>query len=158
MLEDRLVLKPFEEEALRPEIIRTALFQGEETQEGSGIASRYTAFVAVEETTTVGGERVTVVQGNAVDPQTLEEAGIHSAVKLLIAIPEGFEAGAIVERARALNPAIRVIARAHSDAEVQHLEKLNVAHVVMGEREIAARMLDLAARDPSLETDASPAT
>ncbi|WEJ99944.1 MAG: YbaL family putative K(+) efflux transporter [Candidatus Sphingomonas phytovorans] len=90
---------------------------------------------------------VTVVQGNAVDPQTLEEAGIHSAVKLLITIPEGFEAGAVVERARALNPAIRVIARAHSDAEVQHLEKLKVAHVVMGEREIAARMLELAAQE-----------
>ncbi len=74
MLEDRLVLKPFEEEALRPEIIRTALFQGEETQEGSGIASRYTAFVAVEETTTVGGERVTVVQGHPLPAQWEEQA------------------------------------------------------------------------------------
>lgn len=86
----------------------------------------------------------TVVRGNAVDAETLKAAGIDSAAKLLIAIPEGFEAGAIVERARALNPTIPIIARAHSDAEVQHLEKLRVAHVVMGEREIAARMLELA--------------
>lgn len=53
-LEDRLVLKPFEEEALRPEIVRTAL--------AAGIASRFTAFVAVESTRTVGGDRVEVVQ------------------------------------------------------------------------------------------------
>ncbi len=53
-LEDRLVLKPFEEEALRPEIVRVAL--------AAGIASRFTAFVAVETTRTVSGERVEVVQ------------------------------------------------------------------------------------------------
>ena len=88
----------------------------------------------------------TVVRGNAVEAETLMAAGIDSADKLLIAIPEGFEAGAIVERARALNPTIPIIARAHSDAEVQHLEKLKVAHVVMGEREIATRMLALAGR------------
>ena len=63
-----------------------------------------------------------------------------------------------MERARALNPAIRVIARAHSDAEVQHLEKLKVAHVVMGEREIAARMLELAAQEAAEADGASSAS
>lgn len=52
-LEDRLVLKPLEEEALRPEILRVAL----EAQ----IASRFTAFVAVETTRRVSGEPVEVV-------------------------------------------------------------------------------------------------
>lgn len=61
MLEDRLTLKPFEEEALRPEIIRVAL--------GAAIASRFTSFVAVEETRTVSGERVTVVQPHAMPAQ-----------------------------------------------------------------------------------------
>jgi len=93
----------------------------------------------------------TVVRGNAVDRETLQAAGIDSADKLLIAIPEGFEAGAIVERARSLNDSLRIIARAHSDAEVEHLEKLKVAHVVMGEREIAARMLELAGRAATTE-------
>ena len=53
-LEDRLVVKPFEEEALRPEIVRLAL--------GAGLASRYTAFVAVERSRRVEGERLEVVQ------------------------------------------------------------------------------------------------
>lgn len=85
-----------------------------------------------------------VVQGDALDPEVLVTAGIADAEKLLIAIPEGYEAGAILEHARALNPAIRVIARAHSDAEVAHLEECGTAEVVMGERETAARMIALA--------------
>jgi CPA2 family monovalent cation:H+ antiporter-2 len=40
-----------------------------------------------------------------------------------------------------VNPELRVIARAHSDAEVEHLERLGAVDVVMGEREIAAKML-----------------
>jgi CPA2 family monovalent cation:H+ antiporter-2 len=86
---------------------------------------------------------VDVRRGNALNPQILDSAGIREAGNLLIAIPEVLEAGAIFEHARALNPDIRVIARAHSDAEVEHLERLGVPDVVMGEREIAARMLTL---------------
>ncbi|MEZ4317675.1 MAG: VIT domain-containing protein [Myxococcota bacterium] len=53
-LEDRLILKPFEEEALRPEILRVALqFQ---------IASRFTAFVAVDTSRVVAGELRRMVQ------------------------------------------------------------------------------------------------
>lgn len=85
------------------------------------------------------------VHGNALNPETLETAGIIQAHKLLIAIPEGFEAGAILQHARKLNPAIRVISRAHSDAEVDYLERLGVSEIVMGEREIANRMLSLTA-------------
>lgn len=86
---------------------------------------------------------IEAICGNAANPTVLEAAKVQSASKLLIAIPEGFEAGAIHEHARVLNPDIRVIARAHSDAEVEHLERLGVSDVVMGEREIANRMLTL---------------
>lgn len=83
------------------------------------------------------------IAGDALDPLILEAAGIREASALLIAIPEGFEAGAIFQHARQMKPDIRVIARAHSDAEVDHLTKLGVPDIVMGEREIAARMLNL---------------
>jgi CPA2 family monovalent cation:H+ antiporter-2 len=85
-----------------------------------------------------------VVKADALEPRTLEAAGIREADTLLIAIPEGFEAGAIAEHARALNPRLRIVARAHSDAEVEHLERLGITHVVMGEREIASRMFAIA--------------
>ena len=94
------------------------------------------------EATALGRETVV---GNAADPRVLAEAGIDHAAKLIVAIPEGFEGGAIAERARRLNPEIVIFARAHSDEEVAHLERLGVDHVVMGEREIARAILGLAA-------------
>ena len=84
-----------------------------------------------------------VVRGSALEDRHLMAAGICEARRLLIAVPEGFEGGAIHEHARHLNPKLQVIARAHSDAEVAHLEGMGVPHVVMGERELAARMLQL---------------
>ncbi len=84
-----------------------------------------------------------VVRGSALEDRHLLAAGICEARRLLIAVPEGFEGGAIHEHARHLNPKLQVIARAHSDAEVAHLEGIGVPHVVMGERELATRMLQL---------------
>lgn len=86
---------------------------------------------------------LTVVRGSALEDRHLLAAGICEARRLLIAVPEGFEGGAIHQHARQLNPDLQVIARAHSEAEVTHLEGLGVPHVVMGERELAARMLSL---------------
>jgi len=86
---------------------------------------------------------LSVVRGSALEDRHLKAAGITVARRLLIAVPEGFEGGAIHEHARHLNPDLQVIARAHSDAEVAHLEGLGVPHIVMGERELASRMLAL---------------
>ncbi|MBY6015096.1 Kef family K(+) transporter [Qipengyuania gaetbuli] len=81
-----------------------------------------------------------VVTGNAAIPAILEEAGLEKSDRLVIAIPGGFEAGGIAQIARELKPTIEMIARAHSDEEVAYLTKLGVEHVIMGEREIAAKM------------------
>jgi len=114
----------------------------------AGLRDAGRSFVLIEDQADVArraeADGVQVVLGNATKPEVLEQAGIGRARKLMIAIPEGFEGGAIAEKARAANPDITIIARAHSDAEVAHLEKLGAGHVIMGEREIAVRMLDLA--------------
>ncbi len=86
-----------------------------------------------------------VVIGNATQPTVLLEAGIQQASRLLLAIPEGFEGGAISEKARMINPAVPIIARAHSDEEVEHLKRSGAHHVVMGERETARQMVKLSA-------------
>lgn len=105
------------------------------------------AFVVIEDQPDVAREArasgMTVVVGNAADPAILDEAGIRDATKLIIAIPEGFEGGGIARRARAMNAGLTIIARAHSDAEVRHLQDLGADHVIMGEREIANKMLEL---------------
>ena len=64
------------------------------------------------------------------------------AKRLILAIPNAFEAGQIVLRARAANPTINIIARAHSDAEVEHLKGLGADTVIMGEREIARGIVE----------------
>jgi CPA2 family monovalent cation:H+ antiporter-2 len=75
--------------------------------------------------------------GNAARADVLKAANLGGARYLLVAIPEAFEAGQIVQQARAANPSIQIIARAHSDAEVEHLRTLGADVVIMGEREIA---------------------
>ncbi|MGC4249965.1 MAG: cation:proton antiporter, partial [Sphingobium sp.] len=118
---------------------------------GKMIASRLTErnvhFVVIEGDAERAEEAeeagLSVVRGSALEDRHLIAAGIGKARRLLIAVPEGFEGGAIHQHARHLNPDIQVIARAHSDAEVAHLEGLGVPYVVMGERELASRMLML---------------
>jgi CPA2 family monovalent cation:H+ antiporter-2 len=77
------------------------------------------------------------IVGNAARSDVLKSANAGAARYLLIAIPEAFEAGQIVQQARAANPGIQIIARAHSDAEVEHLSSLGADLIIMGEREIA---------------------
>ncbi|AXB79004.1 YbaL family putative K(+) efflux transporter [Novosphingobium sp. P6W] len=84
-----------------------------------------------------------VVTGNAVEAAILEEAGIARAHRMVIAIPEGFEAGAIVAQAKTMRPELSVIARAHSDEQLEHLVQHGADSVVQGEKEIARQMLQL---------------
>jgi len=86
----------------------------------------------------------TVIVGDATKESILRQAGLDAASTLLIAIPEGVEAGAIVRRARAINPKLVIVARAHSDEEVDDLVRRGADHVVMAERETAARMAERA--------------
>jgi CPA2 family monovalent cation:H+ antiporter-2 len=86
----------------------------------------------------------TVIIGDATKESVLRQAGIDTAATLLIAIPEGVEAGAIVRRARAINPKLVIVARAHSDEEVDDLVRRGADHVVMAERVTASRMAERA--------------
>ncbi|MGD9615106.1 MAG: YbaL family putative K(+) efflux transporter [Alphaproteobacteria bacterium] len=103
---------------------------------------------AVERLRTAGIE---IIQGNAADPRILRAANLPEATLLFVAIPDAFEAGQIVEQARAVNPRIEIVARAHFDAEVEHLLQHGANTVVMGEREIARTMLELARTSPAVE-------
>ena len=87
------------------------------------------------------GEALAAVHRHAAAPDVLKAADIAHAASLVVAIPNGFEAGQIVEQTRAANPTIEIIARAHSDAEVEHLRHYGVDLAIMGEREIARGMI-----------------
>jgi CPA2 family monovalent cation:H+ antiporter-2 len=111
-----------------------------------GLAERGAPFLVVEDddkaVARLASRGIEHIVGNAVLPEVLEAANISAAKTLILAIPNGFEAGNAVIRAKAANPAIRVVARAHSAAEVEHLDGLGADKVIMGEEEIAKGMLE----------------
>lgn len=85
---------------------------------------------------------VDVIAGNAAQPGLLEAANVASARWLISAIPNPFESGNLIEQAHAINPKLEIIARAHSDAEVDYLKKFGADLIIMGEREIARAISD----------------
>ncbi|CDX63089.1 putative monovalent cation:proton antiporter (CPA2 family) [Mesorhizobium plurifarium] len=106
---------------------------------------------------------VETVAGNAANADVFAAANPEGAKRLILAIPNAFEAGQVVLRARAANPAINVIARAHSDAEVEHLKGLGADTVIMGEREIARGIVEVVTgkntgpSGPAMGVDPQPA-
>ena len=99
---------------------------------------------------------IEIFVGNAADPEVLKLANLQAAKLLLVAIPDAFEAGQIVQQARLANPAIDIIARAHFDTAVEHLQQHGATQVVMGERGIARAMLEYAKAGNGAETDNAP--
>ena len=85
---------------------------------------------------------IPVIPGNGVLDDVMAAANLAAADWLLVAIPEPFEAIRIVRRGREINPDLTIIARAHFDAEVDHLREQGADYVIMGEREIAKGMVD----------------
>jgi CPA2 family monovalent cation:H+ antiporter-2 len=85
---------------------------------------------------------IEAIAGNAARADVFAAANAGGAKRLILAIPNAFEAGRIILLARAANPDIAVVARAHSDAEVEHLKGLGADTVIMGEREIARGIVE----------------
>ncbi len=75
------------------------------------------------------------------DPELLAATNLPAARCLVVAIPDVFESGNVVQQARQFKPGLSIIARAHSDEEFEHLRKHGASAVVMGENEMARAML-----------------
>ena len=69
-------------------------------------------------------------------------ANLPAARCLLVAIPDAFEGGQVVDQARRLNSGLPIIARAHSEDEIEHLKKHGATAVVMSEHETAKAMIE----------------
>jgi monovalent cation:H+ antiporter-2, CPA2 family len=113
---------------------------------GNALTARAEAFVVIEDGATIVARLrengIEAIAGNAVRADVLAAANLAGARRLFVAIPNCFEAVEIVERARALNPSLTIVARAHSETDVQHLTSAGADTVIMGEREIALGMIE----------------
>jgi CPA2 family monovalent cation:H+ antiporter-2 len=93
---------------------------------------------AIDELNAAG---IAAVQGHAAKPEILARANLERSKCLIVAIPETFEAGQVVEQARRANAGLRIIARAHSAEEMDYLRSRGADAVVMGEVEIARGLI-----------------
>jgi CPA2 family monovalent cation:H+ antiporter-2 len=86
------------------------------------------------------------VRGNAASQERLRELHPQGACSALLAIPQALEAGEVIARLRAANPAMTILARAHSDEEMHHLVREGADGAVLAEREMAYSMAEMLAR------------
>jgi CPA2 family monovalent cation:H+ antiporter-2 len=112
---------------------------------GEGLRGRGEPFLVIEErrelVDRLRQQNIEVIHGHAPAADVMKAANLAGARRLFIAIPDGFEAGQIAEQARSAYPDLQIVARAHSDAEAEHLRKYGADVIVMGERELASAML-----------------
>jgi CPA2 family monovalent cation:H+ antiporter-2 len=113
---------------------------------GRGLAAAGRSLLVIEEreAAIVAARRdgAEVITGNAADPEVLAAANLPAAQRLYVTIAEVFEAGQVVQQARAASRRLAIIVRAHTDVGVDHLNALGADLTVMGEREIAYRMIE----------------
>ena len=102
-------------------------------------------------------EGTEVIFGNAADPELATAANYAAARCLVVAIPDGFEGGQVVEQAHAINPALPIIARAHSEEEIEHLKRHGATKIIMGEYLIAQAMIADAHEAVAASSDAPAA-
>ena len=88
------------------------------------------------------------VRGNAASESILKATRPDTAQLAILAIPQALEAGEIIARFKAINPAISVLARAHSEAEVKHLLAHGADAAVLAERELAYSLADMVMATP----------
>jgi CPA2 family monovalent cation:H+ antiporter-2 len=86
------------------------------------------------------------LRGNAASAERLQELHPAGASSALIAIPHALEAGEIIGRLRRANPAMIILARAHSDEEMKHLIAEGADGAVLAERELAFSMAEMILR------------
>ena len=92
---------------------------------------------------------IPAIRGNAAWERVLAEAHPESAAIAILAIPQPLEAGEAIAKLRVINPALPVLARAHSDAEVRHLLSHGADGAVMAERELAYSLAEMVMSTPT---------
>ncbi|MDB4960886.1 MAG: putative potassium/hydrogen antiporter [Myxococcales bacterium] len=78
-----------------------------------------------------------ILFGDAARSDVIERANPRQARLLVVATPDPYQAGAIIDRVRAANPSIVCLARAHGDKERTYLEQHGADSVLIGEKELA---------------------
>ena len=87
-----------------------------------------------------------VIYGDATRPEVLANAHLERARLLVVAAPDAYQARAILEVARRMNPDAEILVRTHSDEEREFLQGHGAAQALVGERELAVSLTRAALR------------
>jgi CPA2 family monovalent cation:H+ antiporter-2 len=82
------------------------------------------------------------IYGDATQKETLDSAGIDTAVGLVISGPTPQQLAGIVRLARAVNPDFQVLVRSHYLRDVEALREAGASQVFSGEGEVALAMTE----------------
>jgi monovalent cation:H+ antiporter-2, CPA2 family len=108
---------------------------------GQALAQQDIPYAVIEQNRelveSVRAKGIRIVYGDATRPNVLRNADIEHARLLVLATPDPYHARAIVEAARAINPALDIIARSHTESERIYLERHGVSLALIGEHELA---------------------
>ncbi len=119
----------------------------------AALSERGAPFLVLEESYSraerLRAEGAEVLVGNAADQEILAAANIAGARQLVVAIPQAFEAGQVVQQARAANPKLEILARAYTEADAQHMADMGADSVVTGTREVARAIVRRLAHEDS---------
>jgi CPA2 family monovalent cation:H+ antiporter-2 len=123
---------------------------------GEALAGSQVPYVVIEQSRelfeSLRDRGLPAIYGNASRRIVLKLARPERARLIVVTAPDPFQARAIVEQARRLNPEIASVVRTHSAEERAYLERAGVGHAVMGERELARAMaryaLEMVSPDP----------
>jgi CPA2 family monovalent cation:H+ antiporter-2 len=108
------------------------------------LKARNIPYVVVEQTREsvedLRKQGIAAVYGDATEPEVLIQAHIAHAAMLVLATASPLNVHKMTEIARTLNPAVEVVARAHSDDESRLLRKEGIGVIFHAEEELAKSM------------------
>jgi len=84
---------------------------------------------------------IEIVSGNAVQLENLMLANIGAARRMILTIPNAYEAGQIVSLVQAANPKVLILSQADTDVDADYLKSLGVSKIVLGSEEVARRIV-----------------
>jgi CPA2 family monovalent cation:H+ antiporter-2 len=122
---------------------------------GDALARAQVPYVVVEQNRelfeSLRDRGLPVIYGNAGRRTVLELARPERARLIIVTAPDPFQARAVVDLARRINPSIASVVRTHSEEERAYLERAGVGLAVMGERELARTMARYALQAAGVE-------